>query len=219
VVGDYEVNDNGAQKGTLNTPANGGWGPLTVLAGLIGTFFVLGFLGSGSPSRAKIAAAAGALVTVMLIINSDTEINTVAGFVSISPGTRTVAAASWGAGSSQPWGAAGTPNNTSYPFNTGALPSVLTTSAGGSTPAIPSTPATPTPTPGASATPASNALGAAGRAASAGATEAQKKGVAGIPGSLGDLGKAIVDTGTSIGDNVSSDFGSAIDSLRDDFGF
>jgi hypothetical protein len=148
VVGDYEINDNGAQKGTLNTPANGGWGPLTVLTGLLGSFFLLGFLASGGGGRAKIANLAGGLLTVVLIIKSDTEISTVAGYVSADPSTRTVTAATWNTGGSQSWGQAANiggsgsgsqltafTSSSGTPFNTGALPDVLSISSGGSTPA------------------------------------------------------------------------------------
>jgi len=105
-LGDYELTDSGTSRGTLNTPQNGGYGPFTVLAGLIGSFFALSFLAAGGGKRAKWATAFGALIVMVLTMKSMDEIEIVAGYITASPSTRTVLTAAHSSAATQPWGAA-----------------------------------------------------------------------------------------------------------------
>lgn len=105
-LGDYQLTDEGTQRGTLNTPANGGYGPFTVLAGLIASFFGLSFLAAGGGKRAKAATAFGALIVIVLMIKSMDEIQIVGGYLAVDPATRTVQAAQYSSGATQPWGLA-----------------------------------------------------------------------------------------------------------------
>ena len=104
-LGDYQLTSEGTARGTLNTPANGGYGPFTVLAGLIGSFFGLSFLAAGGGKRAKAANAFGALIIVVLLIKSMGEIEIVSKFITADPATRTVAATAYSSSAAQPWGA------------------------------------------------------------------------------------------------------------------
>jgi hypothetical protein len=104
-LGDYQLTDEGTARGTLNTPSNGGYGPFTVLAGLIGSFFALSFLAAGGGKRAKAASAFGALIIVVLMIKSMDEIEIVAKYITADPASRTVAAAAFSSTAAQPWGA------------------------------------------------------------------------------------------------------------------
>jgi hypothetical protein len=105
-LGDYQLTDSGTQRGTLNTPANGGYGPFTVLAGLVGSFFALSFLAAGGGKRAKAATAAGALIILVLMIKSMDEIQVAGSYITASPSARTVTAADYSSTAAQPWGAA-----------------------------------------------------------------------------------------------------------------
>jgi hypothetical protein len=105
-LGDYQLTDEGTQRGTLSTPANGGYGPFTVLAGLVASFFALSFLAAGGGKRAKTATAAGALIIVVLMIKSMDEIQVVGNYITASPASRTVTAAAYSSTASQPWGLA-----------------------------------------------------------------------------------------------------------------
>jgi cell wall-associated NlpC family hydrolase len=106
VLGDYQVTDGGVAKGTLNTPGNGGFGPFTVAAGLIGMFFLLSFPAAKGGTSGRLAIAAGLLIDVVLLYHSKDEISAVAKFLTANPATRTVEAADWNSGASQSWGAA-----------------------------------------------------------------------------------------------------------------
>jgi hypothetical protein len=146
-LGDYQLTDEGTQRGTLNAPENGGYGPFTVLAGLIASFFLLSFLAAGGGRKAKIAVAAGALIDIVLLMKSTDEVGTVANFIAVDPASRTVQTASYTQGESQAWGAAeqiGTGSSaltltaytpsapTAYgqtPFNLGSSGGVSTTAA------------------------------------------------------------------------------------------
>lgn len=105
-LGDYQLTDSGTARGTLNAPGNGGYGPFTVLGGLIGAFFGLSFLASAGGRKAKAAVAFGFLIIVMLLIKSMNEIEIVAGFITADPASRTVTAADYSSSATQPWGAA-----------------------------------------------------------------------------------------------------------------
>ncbi|HEY1673328.1 MAG TPA: hypothetical protein VGG50_11480 [Streptosporangiaceae bacterium] len=105
-LGDYQLTDSGTARGTLNAPGNGGYGPFTVLAGLIGAFFGLSFLASAGGRKARTAVAFGFLIIVMLLIKSMNEIEIVAGFITADPASRTVTAADYSSSATQPWGAA-----------------------------------------------------------------------------------------------------------------
>jgi hypothetical protein len=105
-LGDYQLTDDGTTRGTLNTPANGGYGPFTVLAGLVASFFALSFLAAGGGKRARAATASGALIITALMIKSMDEIEIVGKFITASPADRTVSAAAFSSNAAQPWGAA-----------------------------------------------------------------------------------------------------------------
>lgn len=105
-LGDYQLTDEGTQRGTLNTPANGGYGPFTVLAGLIASFFGLSFLAAGGGKRAKAANAFGALIIIVLMLKSMDEIEIVGKFITTNPATRTVETAAYTSADTQPWGTA-----------------------------------------------------------------------------------------------------------------
>lgn len=105
-VGDYQLTDSGTARGTLNAPANGGYGPFTILAGLIGSFFALSFLAAAGGRRAKAAVAFGFLIITVLMIKSMQEIEIVAGYITTDPASRTVTAATFSSSATQPWGAA-----------------------------------------------------------------------------------------------------------------
>lgn len=75
-VADYEPQADGTIKGKIGHP-KGQYGPLPVLAGLIGTFFVLSFLAARGGTRAKIAVAGGALIILVLGMKSLDEFDTV----------------------------------------------------------------------------------------------------------------------------------------------
>lgn len=105
-LGDYQLTDEGTTRGTLNTPANGGYGPFTVLAGLVASFFALSFLAAGGGKRAKAATAFGALIIVVLMIKSMDEIEIVGDYITASPASRTVTAAAFSSTAAQSWGTA-----------------------------------------------------------------------------------------------------------------
>ena len=105
-LGDYQLTDEGTQRGTLNTPGNGGYGPFTVLAGLVASFFALSFLAAGGGKRAKAATAFGALIIVVLMIKSMDEIQIVGNYITADPASRTVTAAAYSSNAAQPWGLA-----------------------------------------------------------------------------------------------------------------
>ena len=131
-LGDYQLTDSGTARGTLNTPGNGGYGPFTVLAGLIGSFFGLSFLAAGGEARAKWANAFGALIVLVLTMKSMDEISIVSGYITADPATRTVAATSWSSGASQPWGAAWQTGSSS-PFYGGAFTGATASTTTGGT--------------------------------------------------------------------------------------
>jgi cell wall-associated NlpC family hydrolase len=106
VTGDYQVNDEGTTKGTIGKPANGGYGPFTVLAGLLAAFFILSFVAAGGGTRARVAVAIGALIDLVLLLKSMDEITIVSKYITADPATRTVTTADYTL-SSQPWGSAG----------------------------------------------------------------------------------------------------------------
>jgi len=75
-VADYEPQADGTLKGKIGHPA-GQYGPLPILAGLIGTFFLLSFLAARGGTRAKVAVIAGGLIVLVLGMKSVTEMTTV----------------------------------------------------------------------------------------------------------------------------------------------
>jgi hypothetical protein len=76
-VSDYEPQADGTLKGKIGHPT-GQYGPLPILAGLIGSFFLLSFLAARGGTRGKVAVAAGALIILVLGLKSVTEVETVA---------------------------------------------------------------------------------------------------------------------------------------------
>lgn len=78
VVADYEAKADGTVKGKIGHPT-GQYGPLPILAGLIGTFFILSLLASGGGNKAKVAAIFGWVVVLTLAMFSLDEFNTASG--------------------------------------------------------------------------------------------------------------------------------------------
>lgn len=74
---DYEAQADGTLKGRIGHP-KGQYGPLPVLAGLIGTFFLLSFLAAGGGTKAKLAVIFGGLVDLVLAMKSMEEFEKVA---------------------------------------------------------------------------------------------------------------------------------------------
>lgn len=92
VVADYEVNENGAARGTVLHP-QGQFGPLPILAGLIGSFFLLSFLAAAGGTKAKLAVILGAIIVTTLGVESISEATRIAQTVG-TIGTVTVPGAS-----------------------------------------------------------------------------------------------------------------------------
>lgn len=78
LVADYEINEDGAAKGTVLHPT-GQYGPVAILAGLIGSFFFLSLLAMGGGTRAKLAVIFGATIIIALGVKSMAEITKVSG--------------------------------------------------------------------------------------------------------------------------------------------
>jgi hypothetical protein len=96
-LADYVPKDSGTSAGT-EQPPSGQLGPLGILAGLIGTFFILSFLAAGGGARAKAAGVAGLIIDVVLLLNSLPELEVLSGHLaSLKPGVP--AASASGAGS------------------------------------------------------------------------------------------------------------------------
>jgi len=74
VAGDFEVQSDGTVAGKVLHPS-GQYGPLPVAVGLLGSFFILSLAAAGGGVRARVAAVFGALIIIMLGMNSATEIN------------------------------------------------------------------------------------------------------------------------------------------------
>jgi hypothetical protein len=77
-IADYVPSAGGTAKGTM-TPPKGQLGPLPILAGGIVTFFVLSFLAARGGTTAKIAAAAGLIMDLALLLRSTAELSLVSG--------------------------------------------------------------------------------------------------------------------------------------------
>jgi hypothetical protein len=106
-IADYVPSAGGTAKGTM-TPPKGQLGPLPILAGGIVTFFVLSFLAARGGTAAKIAAAAGLIMDLALLLRSTAELSLVSGAFTTATGQAT-----------------GTPlgnNATSGPQNAGSAP-------------------------------------------------------------------------------------------------
>jgi hypothetical protein len=80
VVADFEVSEGGEVKGNVLHPS-GQLGPLAILAGLIGSFFILSFLAAAGGTKAKLAVIFGGIITLGLGIKSLAEIEFVAGTI------------------------------------------------------------------------------------------------------------------------------------------
>ncbi len=76
IVANYEVQEGGTVKGTVLHP-KGEYGPLTVFAGLIMTFFVLSFFAASGGLKAKLAVIMGGSIILTLAVKSYDEIRTV----------------------------------------------------------------------------------------------------------------------------------------------
>jgi len=75
-VADYEPQADGTLKGKIGHPS-GQYGPLPILAGLIGTFFLLSFLAARGGTRAKVAVIGGGLIVLVLGMKSVDEMTKV----------------------------------------------------------------------------------------------------------------------------------------------
>jgi hypothetical protein len=64
----------------VNT-AKGEYGPFSIAVGLLITFFLLSFLAKGGAWAQRVAGIAGALVILVLAMNSADDIEEVAGFI------------------------------------------------------------------------------------------------------------------------------------------
>ena len=69
IAGDYQINEGGAVKGNI-VPPQGQYGPIAILAGLIGTFFLLSFLAAAGGTKAKIAVITGGTIILTLGVNT-----------------------------------------------------------------------------------------------------------------------------------------------------
>jgi len=76
-VADYEPQSDGTLKGKIGHP-KGQYGPLPILAGLIGTFFLLSFAAARGGLTARLAVIFGAVVVLALGMKSTSEMTTVA---------------------------------------------------------------------------------------------------------------------------------------------
>ena len=74
MVADYEPQADGTLKGKIGHP-KGQYGPFPILAGLLGTFFLLSFLAARGGTKAKVAVIAGALIDLVLAMKSMDEVN------------------------------------------------------------------------------------------------------------------------------------------------
>jgi hypothetical protein len=73
LVADFEVQQDGAVKGNVLHP-QGQYGPVAILAGLLGTFFVLSLVAMGGGTRAKLAVIMGGAIVLTLGVRSIGEI-------------------------------------------------------------------------------------------------------------------------------------------------
>jgi hypothetical protein len=78
VPGNQGQDTEGTTKGTI-TPASGQLGPLPVLAAGFVLFFVLSFMAARGGTSARVAAAAGLIVDVVLLMRSAPELEKVSG--------------------------------------------------------------------------------------------------------------------------------------------
>jgi hypothetical protein len=78
VPGNQGQDTEGTTKGTI-TPATGQLGPLPVLAAGFVLFFVLSFMAARGGTSARVAAAAGLIVDVVLLMRSAPELTKVSG--------------------------------------------------------------------------------------------------------------------------------------------
>ena len=76
MVADFEVQEDGAIKGKVLHP-QGQYGPIAILAGLLGSFFVLSFVAMGGGTRAKLAVILGGCIVLTLGVRSLGEIEKV----------------------------------------------------------------------------------------------------------------------------------------------
>ena len=69
LVGDYQIQEGGAVKGNIIHP-QGQYGPIAILTGLIGSFFLLSFLAAAGGTRAKVAVIIGGCIVLTLGVNT-----------------------------------------------------------------------------------------------------------------------------------------------------
>ena len=73
LVGDFTVQEDGTVKQNVLQPAKH-YGPIAVLAGLLGSFFILSFVAAGGGTRAKLAVIFGGIIILSLGVNTLPEI-------------------------------------------------------------------------------------------------------------------------------------------------
>ena len=73
LVGDFTVQEDGTVKQNVLQPAKH-YGPIAVLAGLLGSFFILSFVAAGGGLRAKLAVIFGGIIILSLGVNTLPEI-------------------------------------------------------------------------------------------------------------------------------------------------
>lgn len=77
IVADFEVQQDGTAAGKV-LHKQGQYGPLPILAGLIGSFFFLSFLAAAGGTKAKIAVILGGIIITTLGVESFSEITKIA---------------------------------------------------------------------------------------------------------------------------------------------
>lgn len=87
-VADYVPEDQGAAKGEI-TPGAGQLGPLPILAAGFVFFFLMSFMAARGGTWAKVAAAAGLILDVALLLRSAPELEKVSGAFGNVAGTST----------------------------------------------------------------------------------------------------------------------------------
>jgi hypothetical protein len=179
VVADFEVQTDGTVQGKVLHP-KGQYGPMPILAGLIGSFFVLSFLAASGGTKAKVAVLFGGVIVLTLGMNSVNEIKTVSGTIG-NIGSISVPGASGSEGSG-----ASSSNTSSSSSSTGSGPGSSTSSGS-------------TKNNGSSVSNASNAASRALSSANDAITSGSR--TAGLT-AVGDLAKAIGDESTAAVDQL-----------------
>lgn len=135
VVADYVPQADGTLKGKIGHP-RGQYGPMPILAGLIGTFWLLSFLAARGGTRGKVAVIAGGLIVLVLAMKSSTELTKTSATFS-SFGTAKIPPGAWqtsgtpagepiGGSSSSSAGGGSSSSSSSHSGGSSASPSDIT---------------------------------------------------------------------------------------------